>query len=85
MATVMGILAKREQLDISGMRIHVEKVMTGAGPRRIARLTVEVTVPEARASRIAAPLRDQLERAAHSPVRLSLLDAIEVPVVFRWG
>jgi putative redox protein len=84
MATVMGILAKKRGFDLNGLRIHVQKTMTQTPPRRIARLAVEVAVPKA-VTEIVAEARADFERTANEcPVRLSLLDAIEVPVAFDW-
>ena len=84
MATVMGILARKQAYPIEGMRIHVKKIMTGVLPRRIARLETRITLPTS-ARNIDAEGRAALEHAAnHCPVRLSLLEAIEVPVVFDW-
>jgi putative redox protein len=86
MSTVMGIVARKRDLTLDGVRVHVKKVMTAAPPRRIARLEVAITAPAEVAAAIGDGDRADLEQAAHTcPVRLSLLDAIEVPVTFRWG
>ncbi len=86
MATVMGILADRHGWRLGGARFHVEKAMTSAGPRRIERLQVEVTVAAEHAAALDESARRQLEHAASTcPVRLSLLPAIDVPIDFRWG
>jgi putative redox protein len=85
MSTVMGILSKKRGYDITGMRVNVKKLMTPP-PRRIARLEVSLVVPADKAAALDATARTDLEyEANHCPVRLSLLDAIEVPVTFRWG
>ena len=84
MATVMGIAARKHQWSLPEMRLHVTKKMTSTPPRRIQILEVEVTIAAAvpTLDRLA---REALEHAAHTcPVRLSLLDAIEVPVRFTW-
>ena len=84
MATVMGILARSRGYSLEGTRVHVKKTMTSSGPRRIAELAVHVTLPK-RATDSAVDGRADLERAAlECPVRLSLLDAIKVPVAFDW-
>ena len=36
--TVMGIVAEREKIDLTGMRVTVQKEMSAEPPRRIARL-----------------------------------------------
>jgi putative redox protein len=84
MATVMGILARKRGWSLEGTRLHVRKEMTATPPRRIARLGVRLDMASATAS-LDAPAREELERTAHTcPVRLSLLDAIDVPVEFVW-
>ena len=84
MATVMGIKARSRGFDLDGMNIHVKKLMTAAPPRRIARLEVAVRVPADVTQRVQDG-RGELEHAANTcPVRLSLLDAIDVPVAFEW-
>jgi putative redox protein len=84
MATVMGILARKQGYALEGTRVHVKKKMTAALPRRIAELAVEITLPKSATLSVAGD-RAALEREAHQcPVRLSLLDAIEVPVRFDW-
>lgn len=85
MATLMGIKARAQDLDLPGMQVHVKKLMTPTPPRRIARLVVTIAVPAEVSAKIDPPVRAALEHAAHTcPVRLSLLDAIDVPVVFDW-
>ena len=84
-ATTMGIRARKSDRDLEGMRVHVKKIMTREGPRRIAELDVTVTVPPPVAARFDAQARTELEHVANTcPVRLSLLDAIVVPVTFDW-
>lgn len=84
MATVMGILAQKRSLDLLGTRVHVKKKMISSPVRRIAELAVTVTFP-AQVSASVAGARAEFEHAAHTcPVRLSLLDAISVPVEFDW-
>lgn len=83
MITVMGIRAKAEGWTLDGTDVHVKKHMTPP-PRRIAKLEVTLKVPGGAALPIAA--REALEHVAHNcPVRLSLLDAIDVPVTFHWA
>ena len=80
MATIMGIYAQRNEIDLAGMRIEIGKEMTPTAPRRIARLPVEVWLP--------TPLTKDpaLENAALTcPVFLSLHPDIEKTVTFHWG
>ena len=81
MMTIMGIVADRRGLDLSGMTAETEKVMTAAPPRRIASLKTRITIPlpadhEHRAA---------LEQAALScPVHKSLHPEIDAAVEFVW-
>ena len=81
MMTIMGIVADRRGLDLSGMNAETEKVMTAAPPRRIASLKTRITIPlpadhEHRAA---------LEQAALScPVHKSLHPEIDAAVEFVW-
>jgi putative redox protein len=84
MATVMGILAKKRNFALEGTRVHVKKTMTASPPRRIAKLEVHITFPR-QATQSVGHARAECEKTAHEcPVRLSLLEAIEVPVAFDW-
>jgi putative redox protein len=84
MATVMGIVAKKQQWTIDGARISIEKHMATSGPRRVARLPVKVEMP-AVAVALNDAARRELEHTANTcPVRLSIHEAIDVPVEFTW-
>ena len=81
MATIMGIVAGRHQLDLRGMEIEVAKIMSADTPRRIAKLetTIKVPLPPDH------PQRVLLENAALTcPVHKSLHPDMEKPVDFRW-
>jgi len=81
MLTIMGMAARRLNLDLKGARAEVTKEMTAQPPRRIAKLTTEIWLPLPRS----ADPHGQLERAALAcPVHQSLLAEIEKPVVFHW-
>src|SRR5207244_6583135 len=43
--TIMGIVAERHQLDLTGTRIHVSKEMIQEPIRRLGRSAVTITVP----------------------------------------
>jgi len=84
MATTMNIFARDRDYRLEGMRVHVKKLMTPP-PRRIARLEVEITLPPNATASVPLGARAELENAAHTcPVRVSLLDAVDVPVRFDW-
>lgn len=81
MMTVMGIFAERHEIDLSGTKVRVLKEMTPGLPRRIAKLTVEMTIPLPSTHPKAAVLQ---RTALSCPVILSLHPEIEKPVVFLW-
>lgn len=82
MMTIMGIVSTKNGVDLTGTSIRVLKEMTPQPPRRVAKLTVELTVPKD----VPQDKRPALENAAHTcPVRLSIHPDIEVPVTFKWG
>lgn len=80
MLTVMGIVAKRHDWDMTGARTRVEKHMQ-AEPRRIGRLVVSMHLPGS----LEPKARTTLERAAMTcPVHGSLHPEIEIPVEFHY-
>lgn len=85
-ATTMGIVAQRNQLDVTGMRIHVTKEMVTDGVRRIGRLPVTVVIPAEKAQALSPDQRTKLEHAAHNcPVHRSLHPDIAAPIVVHYG
>ena len=82
MATIMGIVSRKHAIDLTGMEIHVEKIMSQDLPRRIAALEVHFAIPT-------KPEADKikiLEDAAHTcPVAFSIHPDIKVETRFRWG
>ncbi|MBQ3217350.1 MAG: OsmC family protein [Akkermansia sp.] len=80
MATIMGIYAEKENLDLRGTTIEVGKIMS-ANPRRIARIetTINVTLPEENPHKAALN-----ECVLGSPAMLSLHPEIEVPITWNW-
>jgi len=77
--TVMGLVAERHQLDLTGTRAVVMKDMVEVPHRRISRLAAIVTF----ARSFAPEDRALLERAAtHCPVHHSLHPEIEASVRF---
>ena len=82
MLTVMGIMARTLDLNITGATASVEKEMTAAAPRRIQSLTVRIHVPHD----VSTENRQKLERAAHTcPVHKSLHPDVQIPIEFIWG
>jgi putative redox protein len=81
LATVMGIFARREGLDLGGTRVHVVKEMVADPVRRIGALTVTVTLPAGR--HFSERERLCLERTANTcPVRQSLHPDVRVAMRF---
>ena len=81
MMTIMGIFAERHQIDLTGTRVKILKEMTPAPPRRVAKLTVEMTIPLPAHH----PQSNAIENAALTcPVFLSLHPDVEKVVTFRW-
>ena len=77
--TIMGMVAEREKIDLTGMRISVQKEMSAQPPRQIAKLTTRIVMP--------VGLTDQqkvkLEKAAHTcPVHQTLHGNVELPIEF---
>ncbi|RMH02332.1 MAG: OsmC family peroxiredoxin [Planctomycetota bacterium] len=82
MLTIMGIVAERHGIDLSGATVRVEKHMAAAPRRRIAALPVTIQVP----GPIGEEDRRRLEYAARTcPVHASLGETIERPIRFVWG
>jgi putative redox protein len=82
-ATLMGIVARRNELDIVGTRVHVVKEMIQSPVRRIGALRVTITIPADKAARLAPADRTKLETAAlHCPVHKSLHPEIDAPIEF---
>jgi uncharacterized OsmC-like protein len=81
MATIMGIVADRHQIDLRGMEIEVTKEMSADAPRRIAKLATKIKVPLAADHQ----QRALLENAALTcPVHKSLSSEMEKPIEFDW-
>ena len=80
--TIMGIMARTLDIDISGATATVEKEMTATPPRKIQRLRVKIHVPHS----LSSETREKLERAAHTcPVHKSLHPDVQIPIEFTWG
>ena len=77
--TIMGMVAEREKIDLTTMRVTVVKEMSAQLPRRIARLTTRIVMPAGLDER----QRAKLEKAAHTcPVHQTLQGNVELPIEF---
>ena len=81
MATIMGLVAQRNNLDIDGLQIQVVKEMTASPVRRIGALKTRLVFPPGKP--LSAADRAQLEAAAKAcPVKQSLHPDLQTPVEF---
>jgi putative redox protein len=77
--TIMGMVAEREKIDLTTMRVTVVKEMSAQLPRRIARLTTRIVMPAGLDER----QRVKLEKAAHTcPVHQTLQGNVDLPIEF---
>ena len=81
MMTIMGISARSRELDITGARAEVTKIMA-ANPRRIARVEIRLIMPKRDFSERDRQLLETAGRTC--PVALSLGDGVEQVVEFEW-
>lgn len=79
MATIMGVIAEREQVDLTGVIMSVTKEMTPTPTRRIARITLKIQMPAG----LTKEQKVLLEEAAdHCPVKQSLHPDIKIVTEF---
>ena len=82
MMTVMGIVAQRENLDLTGATVHVKKEMATQPIRRIGRIQVDFYVPMT----MTEVQKQKLINAAETcPVHKSLHPDVQVDVKFNFG
>ena len=81
-ATTMAIVARKQGVELTGLRYEVTKEMSADAPRRIVRLATTVWMPIARTEALAKVLE---HAAHHCPVHQSLHPAVDKPVVFHWA
>jgi len=79
--TILGLYAKRSDLDLTGTRIHVIKEMTAEPARRVGELRVSITYPAG--LDLSDKDRTKLERIVHTcPVHQSLHPDIRIDAEF---
>ena len=79
--TIMGLVAKRQNIDLAGTRVHVVKEMVAQPARRIGSLKVEIRIPNG--ARIGPEDRKRLENGALTcPVHQSLHPDVAQPIEF---
>jgi uncharacterized OsmC-like protein len=79
--TIMGILANREGIDLSGLTCEIEKIME-SNPRRIGEIKITFELPN---SQLSEKHRTMLINAANKcPVALSLHPDIRRTVTYNF-
>ena len=82
MITIIGIQAKSIPLDVTGLKVEIEKHMTKTPPRRIAQLDIKMMMPAG----IPEELRPRLIRAAEAcPVKQSFRDDTIINLEWFWA
>src|SRR5215469_3061089 len=82
MMTLMGIMARTLNVDLTGTQVTVQKEMVTTPMRRIGKLGVIISVP----ARLTDEQKQKLERAAMTcPVHKSLHPDVQMPVEFVWA
>jgi putative redox protein len=83
-ATIMGLVAKRNNLRLDGLKVNVLKEMVSDPVRRIGALKVRVAVPSRNG--LSSADRTKLEAAAKAcPVKQSLHPETQVSIEFAYG
>ena len=82
MLTLMGMAAKRLNIDIKGMRANVTKQMTAVPVRRIGKLNVEIFCPIRPSDEAISKL---IQMAESCPVHQSLHPDIVLEINYHWG
>lgn len=81
--TIMGLFAKRSNLDLSGTKVHVTKEMATEPLRRIGKLTATVMFPKG--LKVSDADRGKLEKSVNMcPVKQSLHPDIQVEAKFNY-
>jgi putative redox protein len=81
MVTIMGLFAKRNNLDIDGLKVLVLKEMVAEPVRRIGSLKTRLVFPAGKA--LSPEDRAKLEAAAKAcPVKQSLHPDVKIPLEF---
>lgn len=81
MMTIMGQVADRENIDLTGMTTEITKVMEN-NPRKIAEIHIEFKHPTLTADE---KQKQKLKNAALTcPVALSLAGTLKQEVTFNW-
>ncbi len=81
-ATLMGIMANKLKVDLTGLRLTVEKEMAHTPSRRLGRIVLHIYCPQT----FDAEVKRKLEIAgSQCPVHQSLHPDIQQEFFFHWG
>ena len=81
MMTIMGILAARENIELTGLKSEITKIMS-ANPRKIAEIQISFTHHDLKATDIQ---KQKLKNAALTcPVALSLGEGLKQTITFNF-
>jgi putative redox protein len=80
-ATTMAIAARKQGVELRGLRFAVTKEMSITAPRRIVRLATELWMPIP-LNHPSAKLLADIARTC--PVHHSIHPSVEKPVIFHW-
>jgi putative redox protein len=81
MMTIMGIVAEKEKIDLTGLKSEIVKIMA-SNPRKIAEIQITFTHKNLKAT---DEQKEKLKHAAHTcPVALSVSDALRQTVIFNF-
>lgn len=80
--TIMGIKARDAQIDMTGVKVDLNKIMTAEPPRRIARIEMQMTMP----NRSWSPEEKKIltEAASSCPVCRSLHPSVQTALEIIW-
>jgi len=81
-STIMGIKAKANNIDLSGMKVSAVKEMINEPFRRVSKLTIEVTFPRQLSEK---EFQIMSAVAKTCPVTRSLLPEIEIEVTYKFA
>ena len=81
MMTIMGIIAERESVSLTGLKSDIVKIMS-ANPRKIAEIHITFSHPNLEASEVQ---KQKLKNGALTcPVALSLSESIKQEIHFNF-
>ena len=81
MMTIMGIVAEREKIDLTGLTSEVVKIMS-SNPRKIAEIQITFTHKNLKTT---DEQKEKLKHAAHTcPVALSVSETLRQTVIFNF-